>query len=776
MKLSLAQKLVLVIEVVVVLFATLGGLATYLMFRRSLVERTQAQLTSIAVLKENAVKELVEHAQNELIYFGTSEREHKLLVDYLSAKRTVSKEEMLDLFSEIIRDGHTFKDLFLLDMTGAVVISSNPLDEGKIKSTELSFVKAQDETHVEGFYHDVTIGETAMAVSKPIRKDGETIGVVVGRVGIQEISKLMVERSGLGETGETFIVNSSNMVVTELLKEPGLTLKKTLFLPQIRDCLEGKSNFDGEADYNGDVIFGYWRWFPEIKSCLVTKIDRTEALSPIVQTAIILAGVVLLIGVSVGVLGYVMGKMMMMPLSKLRDEAQKIKGGNFEVEVTVETNDEIGEVALAFNEMAAKLKELYSGLEDRVKQKTIELSNKLEELAGLNATLGKNEAAMMNILEDEKELEKQLAQEKNGIEKKVEERTRELSDEQAKLMASISALPRAFVIVDLESQIVAQNGKLESIFGKIDGNWSMGKIDELLGDAFALEDKLKEIYKEQKVFDVRDLSYGAKFLGIYMAPVLNSENKLIGVVITIKDSTEAKVLIRSRDEFFSIASHELRTPLTAIRGNTSMILDYYKEALKDPELKQMVVDTHEASIRLIGIVNDFLDMSRLEQGKMQYSITDVEIVEVVNKVVKDLAENAKVKGVGLKVMGGERNVTVSADAGKVEQILFNLIGNSLKFTEKGSVTIEIKQDKEMVNIVIVDTGLGIPLANQGILFHKFQQAGSSTITRDGAKGTGLGLYISRLMAEGMGGSLSLLKSEEGKGSVFGICLPIGTKV
>src|SRR5213075_2929978 len=96
------------------------------------------------------------------------------------------------------------------------------------------------------------------------------------------------------------------------------------------------------------------------------------------------------------------------------------------------------------------------------------------------------------------------------------------------------------------------------------------------------------------------------------------KTEAIGTAILVEDVTEERVMARSKDEFFSIASHELRTPLTAIRGNTSLIQQYYKAQLKDGQLNEMVGDIHESSLRLIEIVNDFLDASRLEQGKMQF--------------------------------------------------------------------------------------------------------------------------------------------------------------
>ena len=135
----------------------------------------------------------------------------------------------------------------------------------------------------------------------------------------------------------------------------------------------------------------------------------------------------------------------------------------------------------------------------------------------------------------------------------------------------------------------------------------------------SIETLILDSHKKKKLIEIKEISFGNKFLHFYIAPIIANIGKNesdIGTVILFDDITEEKVLNRSKDEFFSIASHELRTPLTAIKGNTSLILDHYKEKLADPELKEMIDDIHESSIRLIDIVNDFLNVSRLEQGRL----------------------------------------------------------------------------------------------------------------------------------------------------------------
>jgi signal transduction histidine kinase len=235
-------------------------------------------------------------------------------------------------------------------------------------------------------------------------------------------------------------------------------------------------------------------------------------------------------------------------------------------------------------------------------------------------------------------------------------------------------------------------------------------------------------------------------------------------------------LQRSRDEFFSIASHELRTPLTAIRGNTSLIKQYFPDVLKDDNVHEMIDDIHDSSVRLIEIVNDFLDASRLEQDKMKLVRQPFTIEPLVEKVIYEMASLSRDKGIALtfdqETLG--EIPQVYGDMNRVKQILYNLIGNAMKFTKQGSVTINCLIQGRRLKVTVTDTGPGISPEGQQLLFHKFQQTAQSIITRDDTRGTGLGLYISKLLVEHMGGEIRLEHSEVGKGSTFSFTLPFAT--
>lgn len=383
-------------------------------------------------------------------------------------------------------------------------------------------------------------------------------------------------------------------------------------------------------------------------------------------------------------------------------------------------------------------------------------------------------------------------QAKEEIEKIVEERTKELHDknialvsaqdqitqgwlqvreEQARLTSSINALPLGFFIVDAGHNIIALNQRMKLILGSQEELVRFEAIEELFkATKFEFSRVCNHCRHDFNSYENKDVEYNGKFLRIFSVPVM-SEGKLLGTAVLIEDITESKVLERSKDEFFSIASHELRTPLTAIRGNTSMIMDYFMPDLKDESVREMIKDIHESSIRLIGIVNDFLDVSRLEQKRLEFKQENIDIFALAKEVVEELKSSADGKvALDVKVPEGPLPPAL-ADKNKVKEIFINLIGNALKFTEDGRVTISFETKDHIIEIFIADTGRGIPVNLQSLLFRKFQQAGESLMTRDTTKGTGLGLYISKLMVEGMGGKIRLVSSEPGKGSTFSFALP-----
>ena len=365
---------------------------------------------------------------------------------------------------------------------------------------------------------------------------------------------------------------------------------------------------------------------------------------------------------------------------------------------------------------------------------------------------------------------------KRDIERQVTERTAQLHSEHARLQAAMDSLDVGLLITFEDGQSISFNTVLPKILGiRQQHNHEHDLTLESLGKRLQLTNfDLLAAIGAHKPFTVKEVAYGKKILSIFGAPIRLGSGGIIGMVVLIDDITEAKIVERSKDEFFSIASHELRTPLTSIKGNASMILSYYQEALKDKDLQEMVDDIHESSIRLIGIVNDFLDVSRLEQGKMSFAYEAVSLEEVIEGVVYEMQAVLKEKKLYLKTdkLTLDKLPKVWADKNRLKQVIYNLVGNAAKFTEHGGIQLTAEASGSNVKVYVSDTGRGIPAESQMLLFHKFQQAGNSLLTRDTSRGTGLGLYISKIIVESMGGKVWLEKSEQGKGTTFGFSVPI----
>lgn len=225
---------------------------------------------------------------------------------------------------------------------------------------------------------------------------------------------------------------------------------------------------------------------------------------------------------------------------------------------------------------------------------------------------------------------------------------------------------------------------------------------------------------------------------------------------------------RHKSEFLANTSHELRTPLNAILGYTELIQDNIYGAV--PEKIREILDRVQSNGRhLLGLINDVLDLSKIEAGQLTLSIVDYSIKEVVQTVVTATGSLAAEKKLTLKTKIAEDLPTGKGDERRITQALLNLVGNAIKFTEKGEVAIQAAAANGAFHVAVADTGPGIQSEDQKRIFEEFQQVDSSSTRKKG--GTGLGLSISKKIIELHGGRL-WVESELGKGSVFRFTLPV----
>lgn len=229
-----------------------------------------------------------------------------------------------------------------------------------------------------------------------------------------------------------------------------------------------------------------------------------------------------------------------------------------------------------------------------------------------------------------------------------------------------------------------------------------------------------------------------------------------------------------KDEFVSVASHELRTPMTAIRSYAWMALNRSDVPLSE-KLKKYLSRTMISTERLINLVNDMLNISRIEAGRVEINPRSFNISELATDVLSEIAPKASEKNISLHLLDSKLPL-VFADSDKVHQVLLNLVGNSLKFTQSGgSVTVSFFTDGKDVEVSVKDNGVGITREDLTMLFKKFSRLDNSYVAMATSGGTGLGLYISKSLVELMHGRIWASSEGIGKGSTFTFSLPVATE-
>lgn len=221
-------------------------------------------------------------------------------------------------------------------------------------------------------------------------------------------------------------------------------------------------------------------------------------------------------------------------------------------------------------------------------------------------------------------------------------------------------------------------------------------------------------------------------------------------------------LDKLKSEFISIASHQLRTPLTIIKGYLSLIMEGSYGPYSQP-IGQTLQNIFESSQRLIALVNDLLDISRIESGRMIFDLQVIDLNQLVRTVVDELKLNAEKKDLKFSYEAPAVPVMVNADASKLRQVVFNLVDNSIKYTHKGFVKVGLHLKDNEATFDVTDSGVGVPPEVMGRLFEKFSR-GSQALTN--SEGTGLGLFIAKKIIEALGGKIGAESDGAEKGSRF----------
>lgn len=365
-----------------------------------------------------------------------------------------------------------------------------------------------------------------------------------------------------------------------------------------------------------------------------------------------------------------------------------------------------------------------------------------------------------------------------------------LERERSFLQATLDALTDVFLVFEPQGRVLKWNRRLVEITGLRDGEIAaIGLCDLLEGRGISLREELERMGEER--------GRGSKFLKVWLrgregrripcemaiSPFQEATGKAGGLCAVVRDVSEREAMEeelrrvaremeeakeraegadRLKSAFLATMSHELRTPLNSIIGFTGILLQGLAGPLNEEQTKQLNIVRHSAS-HLLELINDILDLSKIEAGQMEIHPAPLDLKELIEGVERTMRPLAETKGLDIIVSCPPEVGIIDADRKRLEQVLLNLMGNAIKFTETGWVSLECSREEGKVRFSVRDTGPGIKEEDMGRLFTPFQQLDMSSARVK--EGTGLGLSICRRLVEMMGGEIGV-ESECGKGSHF----------
>lgn len=364
------------------------------------------------------------------------------------------------------------------------------------------------------------------------------------------------------------------------------------------------------------------------------------------------------------------------------------------------------------------------------------------------------------------------------ISQMLHERESDLIVERDRTRSIIANLIDGLLVVNQSGQITILNSQAEDMLGAQAKEWVSRQLNdaELPENMVQIRDMMKQARKSYAPVTKEVVIQNARryVLSVTVAHVVGVEGGVIGQMAVLRDITREKEIDRMKSEFISVASHQLRTPLSAIKWVIKMLIDGDAGEMND-EQRELLDKGYKSNERMITLVNDLLNVSRIEEGRFQYQFAFEDITAVIDSVVSEVRPIAEEKGIEVKVENLPSGLPkVKVDSNKLRLAVMNLVDNAMKYTQKdGVVTIRTKADRKYLTLEVQDTGVGIPKKQQAQMFQKFFRA--TNVVKMQTEGSGLGLFIVKNIVERHGGKISF-DSEEGKGTTFRFTLPVDQRL
>ena len=630
--------------------------------------------------------------------------------------------------------------------------------------------------------------EPYMTIAVPYGSSG-TSPVTAAEVNLKFIWDV-VSQIRVGRLGQAYVVDREGHLIAH--PDISLVLRKTDLSgqPQVAAARAGNTDAMLSTDLGGHSTLVAHSVIAPLGWIVFVEQPVTEALAPL-RGALLRTGLLMLVGILVAVIASLaLTRKIGAPIQALQAGAARIGGGDLGHRIDVRTRDELQDLGEQFNRMADDLQESYATLEQKVEDRTRELSattreltRSVEELKALGEVghaLGST-LDLPTLLDTILSRASVLAGTDGGA---IYEFAREAG--RFDLLRASDTFDETFVAVLRRAPLVYGEG----VVGRA------AEVREPVQIADILDTTL---YTSR----VRDAVLAAGYRALLAVPLL-SEDEVVGALVVNRRSpgefeprvvemlrtfgTQSALAIQNarlfreiedksrqleaanqhKDEFLASMSHELRTPLNAVIGFSEVLLEKMFGDV-NPKQEEYLQDILASGRHLLSLINDILDLAKIEAGRMELDVEEFDVAQAVQNAIVLVRERATRKGLILDTSLDLRLGTLGGDQRKIKQVLLNLLSNAVKFTpEGGRIEVRAQRLDGQVEIAVTDTGIGIAPEDQGVVFEEFRQVGAA---EKKVEGTGLGLTLSRKLIELHGGKI-WVKSQVGEGSTFTFTIPV----
>lgn len=678
----------------------------------------------------------------------------------------LSRDERQAVLAELLAYQSAFDSIILLSAQGEELTSVSRLSvylpvRDWVQTDEFMIPYQTRRTYYGPIEVDRVTNQLIMLISVPVDDPltGEITMVLVAELRLRFINAVL---RNIETSNDVYLIDSQERVVAH----PDSSVVQNGARFRVPDEAGITTGLKGDR-----VVLAFSRIELGEQSLIVAAEEPVSEALALALNSIYLLAAVLVVAVLLSlVLGYPLIRRIVQPIRELAAVAHSIEAGNLNQQASVTTQDEIGMLAATFNSMTQQLRHTVATLEQRVAERTRDIQLAMEVTQQTSALLDIDQLlnAVAHLTRSSFNLYAVHIYLTDASRKKL------ILTAGSREIEGISEGEKAPIALD-SNQLVAQAARAHATI----------IINDVKNDVYYIPNpQLPETESEMVVPIVRSgqvigiLHFQSREQNRFTENDVRVMTTLAGhIAVEIENAhlfteqlqvtEELRALDKLKTQFLASMSHELRTPLNAILNFTQHVLTetYGPINEQQSETLEKVVESGE---HLLSLINDLLDLSKIEAGMLQLFIQDVDLNQVVQRVMDTVEGLDRSPQIEIRQEIHQTLPTVKGDNRRIRQILLNLMSNAVKFTEKGSIILKAEVSANAVTFSVTDTGAGIPPQDMELVFEPFQQA-SEGLRK--ASGTGLGLPISKYLAEAHGGQL-WVESTPGVGSTFYFSLPL----